>query len=235
MLLFAACGKDDDEDSKNSKEISYVKTITYTGSDGHMEKIVFTYENNKLKNVTDFYGEESYSFEFKYTSDNSIKMVGDEECETIITLDPSTKTISKIENVYDDVVYTTNYTFKNSFLASTNFLAYKTWECEDSDLYTWSNNNLTEIKKMYEGEVEKSITIAYSDIDNNTNIDIILWMMNSDFVIMSHFIKNISTKIPSSIKINDWDELPISTSLDEKGRPTKMTFNGETYTFEYYD
>ncbi len=232
MFLFAACGSDDDGDSKNSNEISYVKSITYTDSEGDMEKITFTYEKNKLTSLAASYKEHSYVSDFTYTSDNSIKMVNnDEEGESILTLDPSTKNLLKVDSKYGEDVFTTNYSYKGVFLASMG-------DEEYFETYTWSNNNLTKIEEIYDGDVEGTVTVAYSDIDNNTNLDFTIWLIDEDPTALQQFITNISKKIPSTFTITEdgeTEEVKISTSLDDKGRVAKMIIEDKTYTFEYYD
>jgi len=53
------------------------------------------------------------------------------------------------------------------------------------------------------------------------------------FLALNQFIKNVSKNIPSSIKDNDKAPVSITTSLDDKGRPSKLEYNGAIYTFEY--
>lgn len=233
MFLFAACGSDDDKGSSDSNQISYVKSITYTDSEGETDQILFTYEKNKLTKLTEISGEEPFVGDFIY-ADNTVKMVTNDGAESIITLDPSTNAIVKVESSYDEDVYTTNYSYKGGFLASMG-------DEEFSETYTWSNNNLTTIQEIYDGEIDETFAVAYSDIDNNTNIDFTIWLIDEDPTALQQFITNVSKKIPSSYTITedggdgDTYKVEVTTSLDEKGRPAKMTFNGETYTFEYYD
>lgn len=172
--------------------------------------------------------------------DNKVKMVCAEGpeyykgAESIITLDPSTNTISKNESMDGDII---NYSYNAGFLASATITA-----DDYSQLYTWNKENLTTVKDIYKDKLDGLLTITYSDIDNNTNIDF-AWFMYTDGldpVAFAQFIKNISKKIPNSMiftQDGETDEVKFSISLDDQGRPVKMVRAGDekTYTFEYYD
>ena len=112
------------------------------------------------------------------------------------------------------------------------YLSKISWNENGSIVYAWSNGNLTTIKDTYiydDGKEEETSTIAYSDIENKTNIDFCLWLDDAEPIYTIQFMKNVSKNIPSSVKYGTGALSIISTTLDEK------VYDGATYTFEYYD
>ncbi len=233
IFAFTGCGSDDD-DSKESKDKVYnVKSITCTESDGDFDKVTFTYENNKLSKVTYTSENEKKNsrwYKFSYASASSINVSGDNDFSAVITMDASNNVISKIESsFYDEEEYewykdSEIFEFEAGKLSS---IMYRDEHYFYSTILGWENNNIT----LYDGDEQ----FIYSDVKNNTNIDFALWLEEEYFIYTSQFMKNISNNIPSSYKSSYSGVAVITTTLDEKGRPSKMVFDGDTYTFEYYD
>lgn len=110
------------------------------------------------------------------------------------------------------------------------------WE-DDEETFTWANGNVT--PNYYE--------TTYSNIQNKTNMDFVLFynlVYSRDklyfYRIFSQFIKNVSKNIPASQSIDDGEygiiKYDFSTTLDEKGRPSKISVDeDESFIFEYYD
>ena len=148
-------------------------------------------------------------------------------------MDATENVISKQEGMYSDgEQYKGTYSFVDGYLSKIS------WNENGSIVYAWSNGNLTTIKDTYiydDGKEEETSTIAYSDIENKTNIDFCLWLDDAEPIYTIQFMKNVSKNIPSSVKYGTGALSIISTTLDEKGRPSKMEYDECTYTFEYYD
>lgn len=231
MFAFTSCGSDDDDSKENKDKVYNVKSITYKNSDGDFDKCTFVYENDKISKVTytDSDGEMT-TLKFTYASASSINVTSDDGSSVVITMDVANNVISKYESSsYDDEEsewhnYSEIFEFEAGKLSSIT-------SGEEHDFYStilgWENNNIT----LYDGDEQ----FIYSDVKNNTNIDFALWLEEESLIYTSQFMKNISNNIPSSYKSSYSGVAVITTTLDEKGRPSKMVFDGDTYTFEYYD
>lgn len=230
-----SCGSDKNEDKKEEKNKVYlVKSLTIT-EDGDYEKYTLTYENNKVTKITvvDSYGD-SYGETYSYPSATSVNCKFVDGGEGVITMDVTENVISKQEGTNSDGDrYEGTYSFVDGYLSK------ESWGENSYDTYTWLNGNLTSTKDTYmynDGKEEYITTIAYSDIENNTNIDFYLWLDGgADPTYTIQFMKNVSKNVPSSVKSENGTPVVISTTLDEKGRPVKMVYDDATYTFEYYD
>lgn len=223
MFAFTGCGSDDDDSKENKDKVYNVKSIAYKNSDGDFDKYTFVYENDKISKVTytDSDGEMT-TLKFTYASASSINVTSDDGGAAVITMDVANNSISKYEWENSSNPYI--FEFENGKLSSIT-------SGEEHDFYSailgWENNNIT----LYDGDEQ----YIYSDIKNNTNIDFALWLEEEDIYAFRQFIKTISNNIPSSYKSSYSGVAVINTTLDEKGRPSKMVFDGDTYTFEYYD
>lgn len=223
MFAFTGCGSDDDDSKENKDKVYNVKSITYKNSDGDFAKNTFVYENDKISKVTytDSDGEMT-TLKFTYASASSINVTSDDGGAAVITMDVANNSISKYEWENDSNPYT--FEFENGKLSS---ITYRDEHDFYSTILGWENNNIT----LYDGDEQ----FIYSDVKNNTNIDFALWLEEEDIYAFRQFIKTISNNIPSSYKSSYIGVAVINTTLDEKGRPSKMVFGGDTYTFEYYD
>ncbi|MBO7053867.1 MAG: hypothetical protein J6W37_00600 [Bacteroidales bacterium] len=234
MFGLYSCGSDDKDEKKEEKNKVYlVKSLTIS-EDGDYVKYTFTYENNKIVKWTGVDSDgETDGGTFSYPSAISVNYKGFDGEEEVITLDATENVISKQEGMYSDgEQYKGTYSFVDGYLSKIS------WNENGSIVYAWSNGNLTTIKDTYiydDGKEEETSTIAYSDIENKTNIDFCLWLDDAEPIYTIQFMKNVSKNIPSSVKYGTGALSIISTTLDEKGRPSKMVYDGCTYTFEYYD
>ena len=228
VLGLYSCGNDKNEENK----VYLVKSITITvGEDS--QKYTFAYDNDKLSKITylDYFGETN-EVTFSYLSETKVN-IKSEKREDEITLDAS-NVVSTRES--SETNYSTTYSYTDGYLSSEN------WSGETYS-HSWSNGNMT--KSNYtlvtaEGEelANSSIAIGYSDVKNNTNLDLYLWLEKDGqdfcgFLAMSQFIKNVSKNIPNSVKNNDNEPVSITTTLDDKGRPSQLNYDGAIYTFEY--
>lgn len=226
MFAFTGCGSDDDDSKENKDKVYNVKSITLNSLD-YKEKVSFTYENNKLAKVSSMDDEDNYWEKLSYTSETSINVTDSDGDESVITMDASNNVIVKEEySWYDEDEEewnkeTTEYDFNGGYLSSINRVG------DHIVLLDWENGNIS----SYD-----DITFVYSNIKNNTNLDFAMLLADGgvSWQLMNQFIKNVSKNIPSSVKSGNAVGI-ITTTLDEKGRPSKMVFDGDTYTFEYYD
>jgi len=231
VLGLYSCGSDKNDDTKeDANKVYLVKSLTIT-EDGDYEKYTLTYDNNKITKITivDSDGE-TYGETYSYPSETSINCKS-VDGEGVITMDASENVISKQEGVFEGEQYKYTYSFIDGYFSKENSRENYYFT------YTWLNGNLTSKKEVFGGgQYENTTTIAYSDIENNTNIDFYLWLgCGADPTYTIQFMKNVSKNIPSSVKTDGGDIKTITTTLDEKGRPSKMVFWDTTYTFEYYD
>lgn len=234
---FYSCGSDDkDEKKEEQNKVYLVKSFTIS-EDGDYTKCTITYENNKITKFTyvDFDGD-TFGGTFSYPSANSINVKSNVGSEGVVTMDATENVISKEEGTNSD-----GDTYKGTYSFIDGYLSKESWSENSYDTYTWLSGNLTSSKSTYvfddgDGKEELVTKIEYSDIENNTNIDLYLWLDNGfDYAHTIQFMKNVSKNIPSSVKSGAGAPVVISTTLDEKGRPSKMVYDGTTYTFEYYD
>lgn len=243
-LGLSSCGKDKDEAKEDDGKVYLVKSITCTDNDS---KYTFTYDNNNrlvkvLKEEDDLIEEGKYSYQGNtitetWTVSNEIVP---QRLSRVITMDASNEFISNLiethTNYYDDGE-TREYNYPVSFSFN---LGYITKEIEEGgeETYTWTNGNVT----------LDNFETTYSNIKNKTNMDFVLFYVmlygrdNLCFYrIFSQFIKNVSKNIPASQSFDPGGEDDIvkydfSTTLDEKGRPSKITVDeDESFIFEYYD
>ncbi len=231
-----SCGSDDKDEKKEEKNKVYlVKSLTISEGGDH-DKYTLVYENDRITNITlvDSDGD-TYAETFSYPSATSINCKS-VDGEGVITMDATGNVISKEEGTnFDGDTYKGVYSFIDGYLSK------ESWGENSYDTYTWLNGNLTSLKDTYvfedgEGKEERVTKIEYSDIENNTNIDFYLWLYSgANYAYTIQFMKNVSKNIPSSVKYEEGSPAIISTTLDEKGRPSKMIYDGDTYTFEYYD
>lgn len=226
-----SCGSDNKDEKKEEKNKVYlVKSIKSTWGDGNQSQTNFSYENGKIVKVTNIYSDgETDWFSLSYPSTTTINYKDSDGDDGVITLDASENVISKVELTW----------FKESFsFLDGNLTTFKYQEVDDVYTYAWSEGNLITSKNVYSDDEgykhEETTSITYSDVKNNTNIDFYLWFEEGHALFTNQFIKNVSKNVPSSIKDN-YGISTVTTTLDEKGRPSKMEYDGDTYTFEYYD
>jgi len=231
VLGLVSCGNDKNEEN-NENNVYFVKSITVTvGEDS--QKYTFAYDNDKLSKITylNYWGETNeVIFSYPSATKINIKSVNRED---ELTLDAS-NLVSKRTSSESEI--STSYSFSDGYLSNETYSA-------ESYGYSWSNGNLTTSKYTLvdeQGSVvsNSSTSIEYSDVKNNTNVDLYLWLERDGqdfcgFLALNQFIKNVSKNIPSSVKDNDKAPVSITTSLDDKGRPSKLEYNGAIYTFEY--
>ena len=236
MFGLYSCGSDDkDEKKEEQNKVYLVKNITCTYADGDFSKTSFTYENNKITKVTETNNYNGYmsTETYSYPSANTINYSWENDESTgegIITMNSS-------ENVVANIEYSSYFKEEGERLSDKGVFLYSEGHIEkfsSTDYYYnlyWSEGNLTTFKE----DSDYSSNITYSDVKNNTNLDYYLWLNFEDVIFStSQFIKNVSKNIPSSFK-SEGSLSTIKTTLDEKGRPSKMVYDGDTYTFEYYD
>lgn len=231
VLGLVSCGNDKKEENKENKTY-FVKSITMTVG-GESKKYSFEYDNDKLSKITyvDYFGD-SDEFTFSYPSATKVNIKSVER-EDEITLDASNVVSTRTSSESD---FATSYTFSNGYLSNETYSA-------ESYTYSWSNGNMTTMGYTIvneQGSVlsSSSTAIEYSDVTNNTNLDLYIWLERDGqdfcgFLALNQFIKNVSKNIPSSVKDNDNAPVSIKTSLDDKGRPSKLEYDGAVYTFEY--
>ena len=237
--LYSCSNDDKDEKKEEQNKVYLVKSIKLTWGDGSQSQTNFSYENGKLVKVTDIYsnGETSW-YSLSYPSTTTINYMDSDGDDGVITLDASENVISKAELTWFDEEDGYWVNAKASFSFWDGNLT--TFKPEEDDVYTysWSEGNLTTSKNVYYDDErykhEETTLITYSDVKNNTNIDFYLWFEAEDALLTYQFIKSVSKNVPSSIK-DDYCVSTITTTLDEKGRPSKMVYDGHTYTFEYYE
>lgn len=230
VALFTACGSDDDD--KDEKKVYLVKSISRTNKDGEIDKVVYTYEDGKFKKITDTNDRgKAFWEELSYVSTTSINVIDSDGDEAVYTMDATNNVVKNYESNYG----TETYIYVNGYLSSVK------WENKDTeDPYVdyenleWTDGNLTTYRYGDGEAFSTAVDITYSDIDNKTNFDIFLLLNDGDCLYSTQFIKNVSKKIPSSLKGGDQIAI-ITTTLDEKGRPATVSCEGDTYTFEYFE
>lgn len=226
---FYSCGNDDkDEKKEEANKVYLIKSIkSIWNEDGSQSQTNFSYENGKIVKVVDVWSDgETVWRSYSYPSATTIncKVNNEEEViDVVITIDASENVIVKSEATgYDDETF--------SYLDG-NIKKYS--DGSNNYTFTWSEGNLISSKLVDDDNHEFTTAITYSDIKNNTNLDFFLWFDSGSEMFTSQFIKSVSNNLPSSIK--DSGISTIATTLDDKGRPSKMVYDGYTYTFEYYD
>ena len=238
-----SCGKDKDDVKENDGKVYLVKSIKCTGDDS---KYTFTYDNNNrlikvLKEEDDNIENGTYSYEgnnitekWTYSDEDQFKHLS-----RVITMDASNEFISNLIEThtyyYDDGSEPREYNYPVSFSFNSGYFT-KEIEEAGEETYTWANGNVT---ANYE--------TSYSNVQNKTNMDFVLFYETvylrdnlCFYRIFSQFIKNVSKNIPASQSIDDGEygivKYDFSTTLDEKGRPSKITVDEEEcFFFEYYD
>ncbi len=234
LMLFAACGSDDDEPTKkDDNNLAYnVKSIVCANpseTTGQMEEsLSLSYEYNDGKvtkiiiNMPDFMCQE---VSFDYISDTEANYVAiDKSDATQLTgkayFDKNTHVLTK--RVSDDSEITLTYNENNQLISEE--LVYDGGGEELK--YVWGNGNLLSTDAG---------TIEYSDIKNNTNFDFGM-MFSSDFpdgTSISQMIGAVSANIPSMIT-DDEGSMKIDTQLDAKDRPVSLVIeSGATMTITY--
>ena len=231
VLGLYSCGNDKNEENSENK-VYLVKSITITEGEAS-QKYTFAYDNDKLSKITylDYFGETN-EVPFSYLSDTKVD-IKSEKREDEITLNASNVVSTRESSATS---YSATYFYTDGYLSSEN------WSAEIYD-HLWSNGNMTTSNYTLiteEGKelLSSSIAIGYSDVKNNTNLDLYLWLEKDGqdfcgFLAMSQFIKNVSKNIPSSVKDNDKEPVSITTTLDDKGRPSQLNYDGAIYSFEY--
>lgn len=229
-LVFSSCDKNDSTDDTN--KVYLVKKLIITSAEESYD-FSFYYDNGKITKIAfiDIFGDND-EVTLSYTSETTIKVKANHR-DDIVTLDPQTKVISKREPV--DNSYTGNCIFSDGHFTKDDYggEAYE---------YMWTDGNLTNMKYGNKvSAVETISNVEYSNVVNNTNLDIYLWIdANCDdelrYIYTTQFIKNVSRNVPSSIKYSNEDApTPITTILDANDRPSQLKYGGTTYTFEYFD
>lgn len=236
-----SCGSDDKDEKKEEKNKVYlVKSIKEKWGDENPSQTNFSYENGKIIKVTNISsdgGTDWYTLSYPSATTVNYKDSGGDD--GVITLDASENVISTVELTWFDEEGGNYVNEKESFsFLDGNLTTFKYQEVDDVYTYAWSEGNLTTSKNVYSDDEgykhEETTSITYSDVKNNTNIDFYLCFEEGHALFTNQFIKNVSKNVPSSIKDN-YGISTVTTTLDEKGRPSKMEYNGYTYTFEYYD
>ena len=249
---FYSCGKDKDEAKEDNGKVYMVKSITCSDNENKevYSKYTFTYDNNNrlvkvLKEKDDFVESGTYSYQtntitekWAYSDESVVKHLS-----RVITMNASNEFISNLIEThtyhYNDETEPREVNYPVSFSFNSGYLAKETedlGEDKDEEIYTWANGN---VSARYE--------TSYSNIQNKTNMDFVLFYETvysrgnlCFYRIFSQFIKNVSKNIPNSQSIDDGEygtvKYEISTLLDEKGRPSKITVDEEEcFFFEYYD
>lgn len=228
-----SCGSDDDD--KDDKVVYLVKSISCTDEDDDVNKYEFEYENGKLTKVTHTKSYDSSYLRWDgitYSSATSFTATDQNGEELLGTMDASNNTIVYCEDEDDEATfsYAKGYLTKeirgekreNPYVMTRN--------------YEWEKGNITKIT-FEDNESERNsqeATITYSGVDNTTNFDLLMWVVGEDWFFTTQFIKNVSSKVPSSVSIEGRD-FPITTTLDEKGRLATMEYDELIFTFEYFE
>ena len=217
----------------NGNDVDFVKSITLT-VDEDSEKYSFAYDDDKISKITfvDFEGEAS-EVTFSYPSETSVNVKANGR-EDVITMTENGISERSISYTKDGSTASATYSFADGYFVQ------ETWSSTEVYGYAWSDGNLTTVTYDLETLLNSETDIEYSDIENNTNLDIYLWLYRDGqdlfgFIAQNQFIKNVSKNIPSLVKIDDDEPISIESTLDDKGRLSQLVYNGVTYTFEYVE
>lgn len=227
LMLFAACGSDDDEPTKKGdKDQAYnVQSIVCSypsETTGEMvESLILSYEykdGKVAKIVIDMVDYMKQEVSFEYTSSTEANyVVKDDKGATQMTgkacFDANTNVLTKIAS--DDSETALTYDENKQLISEKTVYDGGSNTIE----YVWGNGNLL---------AADVCAIEYSDIKNNTNFDFGM-MFSSDFpqgTSISQLVGTVSANVPSEIT-DDEETITIETQLDAKNRPVSLVLSSD--------
>ena len=234
MLLatvFVACSDDDDEkdDDKPTDKVKLVSKIVTSSSEG-IKELEETFEYDSQGRITKhkYYNiDEAYSYTLEYVhGDKTITMKDYEDDELYNTI------VYTLEN---DMIVASSDDYNGKpvkFSYSDKYLV-KTEKEGDSEILTWSNENLLRIGN--------DMSFTYTEYENKSNIDITSINFTedaefNDILFRSGYFGNRSKKLISTAK-SEWHDLlyQYEYTFDNEGYVTtiKDIENGYTKTITY--
>ena len=234
MILIASCEKDQLDKTYNSVELSKLITV----NESTIDTLVFDYNKDGLLIKYSYTGSTLY-----YTNEydewkqlirnNSYNGSG---LYHYFTIQYNTDTITKYFPFIDEwgtgdvkVIHVYN---SNSECERVNYYYKKEnedWQQSDYELYTWKNNNITEIKHYSENELDYTVTYYY---DDKKNPEQLLNYMTSPItktknnIISSSTLYSNGSEIVSTFEYeyNDYEYPKIKTCLEGNEPVTKYEY-----------
>lgn len=227
--LFSACNKKDDTNPESKDAMYYLKSMKkIDGKDNSIIKEeTYVYKDKKLTQVLTNMYDETFNTTYTYSSDKIIRQDVDYG-ET--TMETNNNIVISRKNKNEDF----SYTYESNFLSTISGILDNT--CFWKELYKYVDGNLISFQLFDDDNLDEECSFEYSNIVNKTNVDFGNFLYNEDETCsFSQFIGNVSKNIPIKVSTDYGGSSDITISLDSKGRPTKIVFDGDEYEFEYYE
>ena len=171
FMMTASCSSDDSNETVNP-ENGLLKKMVITYEDGSIETDEFTYEGNKLTQIT--FGDGTYT-KFLYNNDllTESQMYGTDnliEFKNVYEYNDDNKLITDTEIHSGEGSYNKKTTFtynSDSTITAMVYMGEGEEELHSTCIITLTNNNITQVHtEMAQGAVEWTMSFAYDDKNN---------------------------------------------------------------------